>query len=321
MADFEPDLEQPSWLLDDEAVDAEPARPARRGRLLLVAATIPWLIVLVIVGHAVVSPVVPEHSAGPGVPAVEAAAGAADSPPEAGPPTSGEQRRSPPAAGGMVAGPRAAVTTADAAAAAVVLARSWLTGVGPQLADVPTAPASAARAASYAEHLAVEAIDLPAPGFAVVSVVAVVLDVVDQGYHGGRVVRLAVPLRLDGQGARPAGDPWPLPAPALTPAPPAPQTTIDDPAVLADAGAALVAAGYRDVDVRSVQSTDGWPLIATATARAPGSDDAATHVVWLRTHLGALVVAGWLPDGGSPTGSATTPNTPPPAQPADGGHP
>lgn len=321
MTQLDQDPQAPSWLLDDEAVDPAAARPGHRGRLLLIAATIPWLIVLVIVGRAVVSPAAPASDVEAGVPTVGASAATAATAPQGTPTSSGGPRRMPTAAYGGVAGPRAAVTTADAAATAVVLARSWLTGVGPQLADVPAPPAGAPRAASYAEHLAVEAVDLPAPGFAVVTVIAIVLDVVDQGYGGGRAVRLAVPLRLDGRGARPAGDPWQLPAPDLAPEPPAPQTTIDDPAVLADAGSALVGAGYRDVDVHSVQSTEGWPLLVRATARAPGSDDATQHVVWLRVHLGALVVAGWLPQRDGPTTSATTSTTPPPAQPGEGAHP
>ena len=68
-----------------------------------------------------------------------------------------------------------------------------------------------------------------------------------------------------------------------------------DPEVLAAAGEALAAAGYAVTEVVSLGRVQGWPLVVTAVATAPGSDTPAEHVVWLREHLGELVVAGTRP--------------------------
>jgi hypothetical protein len=101
--------------------------------------------------------------------------------------------------------------------------------------------------------------------------------------------------RARGPGARPAGTPWLLPPPDLQLDAPAWTEQFHDEAALAEAGAALHAAGYRDVDVRELRLSDGWALMVVADAVAPGAATSATHAVWLRDHLGRLVVAGWLP--------------------------
>ncbi|MDP8961323.1 MAG: hypothetical protein M3N32_06905 [Actinomycetota bacterium] len=195
-------------------------------------------------------------------------------------------------------GGRAAVGPGDAAAVAVAVARAWLGDVGPPL-DLGLGRAGTG---AYVEHLAVEAVDHPAPGAAVVTLVAVLLDTDDGAYRSARVVRLGVPVRLDGTGAYPAGSPWWLPAPELTAAPPQ-WTPVEQQPELAEAGAALEAAGYRSVEVRSLERSEGWPWRVVAVATAPGAATPAEHTVWLRDHLGHLVVAGWLPPRQAPTGS------------------
>jgi hypothetical protein len=80
----------------------------------------------------------------------------------------------------LLFGGRSGPAASDAAAVAVLVARDWLGDVGPALGDVREGRDS------YVEHLAVEAVDFPASGAAVVAVVAVVLDVVDGEYAGAR---------------------------------------------------------------------------------------------------------------------------------------
>ncbi len=208
-------------------------------------------------------------------------------------------------------GGRVTPGTGEAGALAAVVARAWLGDVG---APLETRLGSAGTGA-YVEHLVVEAVDFPAPGAAVVSVVAVLLDVADGAYTDARVVRVAVPVHLTRDGVRPAGVPWWLPAPDLRPRD-GDWEVVDDPVVLADAGAALAAAGYRDIAVERLEHAGGWALRATARAIAPGRDDAEEHLVWLREHLGGLVVAGWLPQppaGDRPPGDDRA--TPSPAVP------
>lgn len=191
----------------------------------------------------------------------------------------------------IASGARVAPDEREAAAVATLVARAWLTGVGPRL-DVP---GLAGPAGSYAEHLVVEAVDHPAPGAAVVTLLALVLRAEGDTYRDAEVQRVAVPLWFDGDGARPAGPPWRLPPPGLAVASPQVSEAITDPEVLAAAGEALAAAGYAVTEVVSLGRVQGWPLVVTAVATAPGSDAPAEHVVWLREHLGELVVAGSRP--------------------------
>ncbi|HEX2028374.1 MAG TPA: hypothetical protein VHF25_10290, partial [Nitriliruptorales bacterium] len=207
-------------------------------------------------------------------------------------------------------GARAAPGPSDAAATAFLVARAWLGDVGSELPLGLDGPPTGA----YVEHLAVESVDHPGPGAAVVTLVAVLLDVEDGRYGAARVVRLAVPVRLDSAGARPAGNPWWLLPPSLEADPPR-WTPVDEPDRMADAGVALAGAGYTVTQVAALEASPGWPLRATVHATAPGEDQPRQHTVWLREHLGELVVAGWLPAAsppptGDPT-SATSPQEPP----------
>lgn len=279
--------ELPGW---DVLEDRSDERPPGRSRLILVAAAVPWLVVAVIAlrpqgGAGVNVQPAPTPSATASttatstadhVPAVPDVAGAAE--PVASP------------SGGLriaTAGLPETAGTAQAAGVALLVARAWLSQVGPSL-DVGVGSAGIR---AYVEQLQAEDVAWPAPGSAVVSLTGLLLESDGERYTRARPVRIAVPLRLDARGVRPAGAPWWLPPPDLTTDEPAWQP-VDDPTVGAAAGGALAAAGYEEISVHAVETSDTWPLRVRATAIAPGATDASEHTVWLREHLGHLVVAG-----------------------------
>lgn len=301
----EPEL--PAWLRGDDRWedDDEPTdRRLGRGRLLAVLAAIPWLIALVVLLRSADDPEMPPTP--DGAPAAAATHGTASPPVDdaagADDPARAASRSTATAADadgsstaeasgpGAVGGPRTTVTGADAVAMATAVARAWLTGVGPEL----TVTGVEAPGSVYAEHLVAEAIDHPSPGFAVVTLLAVVLSVEDGAYGDAAVQRIAVPIGLDPRGARPAGSPWLLPAPDLSPTA-VERSPVDDEEVALQAATAVTAAGYTDVELLSLDRTGSWPLIATLRAIAPGRSGPEQHEVWLRPHLDGLVVAGWLP--------------------------
>jgi len=176
-------------------------------------------------------------------------------------------------------------------AVALASARDHLGGAAPPLLlDGPRGPAD-----RYVEHLQLEALDHPAPGAVVAVVVAIVLHRGEDAFDRAELVRLGVPLLTEGGIARLAGTPWRLPAADLEVDAP-PLDPLDDPDLLVEAGRALTAAGYRDVEVTAMGRTATWALAVTVTAAAPGEDAAREHEVWLRPHLDGLVVAGWRPE-------------------------
>ena len=274
----------PGWLTDDEP---EPA-PRRYGVLAL--AVVPWIVVGVLLLRSGPTPV----SAQPD-PGATPTASATVSPTPA-PTTATTETSPPPVAPTGRPGPtihggaRTATTLADATSLASLVARDWLGGVGPRVGIVETP----LHPDAYVAHLAVEAVDHPAPDHVVVTVIGVLLHADDDGYRRAEVVRAAVPISVDGRGARPAGEPWLLRAPELAMTPP-PAGEIDDPTLIPEAAAALEAAGYGDVSVTRVEATDGWPFIAVAEAVAPGQQERQTQVVWLRVHGNRFVVAGDRP--------------------------
>lgn len=289
--DGTPGPEPPPW----DAFD-EPDPPGRSRRLLALAA-IPWLVVAVLMvrtfGGTGTPNATPGTTPGPtptGQTPTAAGSGpvpAATLPTPATTPSSGAGQE--PVA--LRFGARAAPGPADAASVATVVARTWLGAIGPE----PELDVGAADGPPvYVDHLAVEAVDIPTPDTAVVTVVAVVMEADQGSYTSARVVRVGVPIALDEVGAHPAGEPWWLPAPDLAPRPVS-WTPVDDPDALARAGAALGAAGYGEVSVLELATSPTWPLRATVTAVAPGAEVAHEHVIWLRDHLGDLVVAGALP--------------------------
>ena len=272
----------PGWLADD---GAEPS-PRRYGVLAL--AVVPWVVVAVLVLRPGPTPVTAQPDPDP-----TTTTGDATDPPEPAPPTAtaapqvAPTRRPGPTIHG---GARTTTTLADATSLASLVARDWLGGVGPRtgIVDAPLHPDA------YVAHLAVEAVDHPAPDHVVVTVIGVLLHADDDGYRRAEVVRAAVPIAVDGRGAHPAGEPWLLRSPELAMTPP-PAGEIDDPTLIPEAAAALEAAGYGDVNVARVEATDGWPFIAVAEAVAPGQQERRTHVVWLRVHGNQFVVAGDRP--------------------------
>lgn len=272
-------------------LDDDPSHPRRRrGRLAFAAAALPWIVLVLLLARPL------NRAAPPSPPLPEDAGEAATGPTASTSPSSAPSSQE--ASAGVRFGGRVAVGPGDAAAVAVAVARAWLGDVGPPL-DLGLGRAGTG---AYVEHLTVEAVDHPAPGAAVVTLVAVLLDADRGAYRSARVVRLGVPVRLDSGGAHPAGSPWWLPAPELTAAPPK-WTPVAEQPELAEAGAALEGVGYRSVEVRSLERSDGWPWRVVVVATAPGAATAAEHSVWLRDHLGQLVVAGWLPLRQSPARS------------------
>jgi hypothetical protein len=295
-----------AWLEDDDA--SGPTR-STRPRLLVALATVPWLVVVLLL----VAPGRYVDGASPGEPTVHApvapprpapggsaaAAGASNPDPVASTPDASPPGANAPA--GWREGPsgdadddllafaelrgrwRVEAGPEEAAALAVVIARAWLTGLDPQLAidGIRTPPGG------YAEHLVVESVEQPAREAAVVTLLAVLLDG-DDGLEAG-VRRLAVPIAWERDGPRPAGPPWWLPGPALEPLVPE-RTAMEAPEDLLAALEALDAAGF-DVELRSLWGTSGWPVIAEVAGRTRDGHPVAGPL-WLRRHLGGFVVAG-----------------------------
>lgn len=284
----------PPWMhVDDDWEEPESRRIPSRGRMIAVLAAVPWLVALALVvrsgggAPAAPDPMPVEAATAHAGTALERTTTADAVPPaaDASPPPISYANR-----------PRVTVTAADAVAVATAVARAWLTGVGPAL---EVEGVGAARP-TYAEHLVAEAVDHPAPGLAVVTLLGVVLDADGGTYHAATVRRLAVPVALDAAGAHPAGAPWWLPAPDLEPTAVA-RSPLEDPDLAVEAVLAAENAGYVGVELLELAATDSWPLIATLRAIAPGQTEMHEHEVWMRPHLGGLVVAGWLPERTEPT--------------------
>jgi hypothetical protein len=293
----------PDWL-----DDAEDPPPRRRRTALLVLAVLPWLVVL----SALVSPrLAPTPTPGGDDPDAGSDAatgdhdGHADAPapdaagvgvPESTLPGAGEgaapaEGTDPVEPGWWLPehrdngrpGPGDGVT----ASVAVAVARAWLTGLPPRLEVGGITPAGDE---GYVEHLAVEAIERPEAGAAVVTLLAVLLEVGEE--QTADVRRLAVPLVEEAGGPRPGGSPWWLPAPDLA-AVPVDGEPVDDPALLAAATAAIHGAGLDHLEVVALERTFRWPWIARVRAdgsRAP--DGEADGAVWLRRHLDGFALAG-----------------------------
>jgi len=279
--------QQPPPLTHRTPVADPPDAPRRSRRpLLLALAAVPWLVLVVVLVRPPAAQQVVEEPAAPTAlePVVHGTA----------PPVVHETPPTEESAAAAGAAPSAQVhgPTPDpvgtAGAVAVVVARAHLGSTGPTLTIPGVEPGPPGR---YVEDVAVEGIDMPAPGAAVVRVVAVVLTASGDHYDAVEVIRLAVPVAFDGGRAAPAGQPWVLPAIDLAPVPL--DVVPDDRAETVEAAReALQAAGYADpTDIR-VGTTEGWPVVAEFTAVAPGSSEPATHLVWLRRHLDGLAVAG-----------------------------
>lgn len=282
----------------------EDAPPRRRVRLAVVAslAAVPWIVV----AATVLRPP-------PGPPPLASGSVPAATPDATSHGAAGAEERADggaPVVLGTVldGGARGAPTIDEVGAVAVVVGRAFAGGDGAPLdAGVDPSPGT-----GYVEHLAVEAVDAPSPDLAVVTLLVVVLHAEDGTYRRAELRRLAVPLAVGADGARPAGTPWWLPAPALDPAPPAELAPVDDPDLHLAVAEAVEAAGYRDVVVTAVARTGSWALVVEAEAAAPGAVVATTHTLWLRQHLGGLLVAGTRPadPGPAPPPGAAGPSPP-----------
>lgn len=212
-------------------------------------------------------------------------------------PAAGHDGAVPPASGASAADARDGTLDRLLAATATVVARAWATGVDPHL-DVPgVAPAEGAR---YAEHVAVESIERFGSEFAVVTLIAVVLEDLEDGL-GAELRRLAVPLFIEEGTPRLAGVPWWLAPPRIEAADP-PRELVPSPEVEAEAEAALHAAGYREVEVVAVHRTAGWPWVIEVVGLAPGGEPIAGEL-WLHLENDRFVLAG-EPRGGRVEGDA-----------------
>ena len=299
----------------------------RRTRRLGLLAVLPWLVVAGLVGAGYLPSSVPTPTEDPAPASV--APRPVDNPGSDNPPGSDDAGRAtatevlPPAAEdpfglgpvaiGTVRGAwRLGPEDGDAAALAVAVARAWLTGIEPRSALVGISPVSDH---TYVEHLAVEAVERPAPDAAVVTLLAVLLERRDEGEpHAVRISRLSVPIAFVDDRVRPAGSPWWVRPPDLRPVQ-LPREQVRDPDLQLAALDALLDAGFEDTELLALESTPGWPWIATVTATAP--DGSATEgEVWLRQHLERFAVAGTaLRPPGDPDRDDPDPDDPDPDDP------
>lgn len=269
-------------------------------RWLLVAAVVPWLVLIAILATTPRSPSpAPAPPTEPGattMPASEAQGPsstptadvpAPDAAPSAGSPSPDDSVSRPSA---RLVGGTTPDTRGQAIGMAAMVARSWLSTRPDGIAVEGLDPSPGAEE-RYVEHLVVESVDHPARGALVVTVRALVLPVEGDAYGPAEQVRVAVPISLDADHARLAGTPWPLAVedPLVEPPTTAP---VDDPDLQMAATEAVMAAGYRDVSLVTLERTSGWAWVANVEARAPGQDEVVAHAVWLRSDVGRLVVAG-----------------------------
>ncbi len=178
---------------------------------------------------------------------------------------------------------------------AMLVARSWLST---SAADLDISGLSTSQIGGWVEQLAVEATEQLDPHLVVVTLVATVYD---NDADVVRQLRLGVPVRLGREQANVAGEPWLLPELPLDLEPPA-TDPVDDHHHLDAAYAALIGAGYTDVEIQSLERTDSWPWRAHVSARTAHGYEVATPVL-LRRHLDGFVVAGTVLHPATPASS------------------
>jgi len=278
---------------DADWFDAEGTTPEEtppRRRLLLLLATVPWLLVAALLLLPEGPADDPTAVAGEGsVPDAAADPAPVPTPPEedgSGPKPLAPEPTPVVDEGVLILEElrgqwRVAPGEEEAVSLALTVARASLTGIGPRLdlAGIEPDPTT------YAEHLFVEAVERPSSDAAVVTVLAVVLVDEPPGQTRMELRRLAVPIAMTADGPRPVSAPWPLRAPDLTPFEPVLEPVTDE-AMEAAAASALAAAGLGDHTIESLETAPGWPVVA----RLSGGDGPRT--VWLRHHVGGLVVSG-----------------------------
>lgn len=277
--------ELPTWL-GEPSDSAEDPRP-RRLSLLLAMAAVPWVVMVVLLLGRGGDDVAAGH------PHDSRAVLAAPTPaPEVGPPT--PETPAPTALPALPqAGSHVEVRPGDVAAVVLAVARSWLTGVGP---DLGIEGISAAER-TYLEHLLIEGVEWVGDDLVVVTVLAAVLTPEEDHYRDVHLRRLAVPVRVAAGAISAAGRPWRLPGPGTVTVEEPVTVAVDDPFLLQEAAAALQAAGFH-APVATLALSASGPWIATLEADA----DPAPQV-WLVESAAGLRVAGTTGAESMPTES------------------
>jgi len=278
------DDERTPWL---DAADGEEApgwSGRRRFQVLVAAASLPWLVVAVVV----LSPGGDEPPPQP-VADGDAVQGTADEPPSAGDAPPGQGTDDPVLEITELRGDwRLGPEVGDLGAVAMLVARAWLGGAGPVLSVDGLEPLTG----TYLEQVAVETVERPGPGVAVVSLSAVVLEAQGEGFVA-RARRLAVPLAVGDVRVRPAGQPWWLPGHDLTPTTLETTPVDEEPEMLA-AAQAVSDAGYQEVELVALERSGTGPWIAWVESITPEGLE-VSGPVWLRRHLDGFVVVGTPP--------------------------
>jgi hypothetical protein len=278
-----------------------------RGRRLRRLVAVPWIVAAVLGVVAV--------TGGRGQPAQGQPAGSqpAGSQPGAGQPDAGGLTLGDGWAAPVVGGPAAPPVDGapavggdqDLLAAAAMAVRTGLTG--------PTG--AAGDQVRYVDLALGESVAWTAGDVAVVTVAAVVLDGSGGRCEAARTARYAVPVqRLDGRAVALAS-PWPLPAPAEPPDPPA-WEPITAPELAGPVLTVLAGAGFEPVG--GVELSRDPALVGVLRARleavGPGEGAARVHELWLRDGPAPSLLG--LPD--PPADPAVNPPADPPADRASG---
>ncbi len=247
------------------------AGTSRRGPGFWLAVAAPWGVVGVLALRGVATAPAP-------APSTEETEVIATAPAAASPRLSGPDSLE--ALSSAPAGPTTAAALDAPTALAILAARAWVS----ERSFDDDAP-------RWADHLVIEAIDHPAPDHLVVRVLVLTVAHDGDGWMTAPPLRVAVPVRLDGPAPRIAGDPWPLPVDDvdLSPLPPRMVRPVDEDDHV-EIARTLEDAGFADLVVHAIHETDGWPVVATVSARA-GEAVLDHQDVWLRRHLGGWAVA------------------------------
>ncbi|MEX0868032.1 MAG: hypothetical protein WD011_00025 [Nitriliruptoraceae bacterium] len=254
------------WL-DDPEPTAQPA-PHRRRVAWYTAALAPWAVV---VGLLITN--------GSDDATTPAPAGELHATTEATVPSSGDRAT-------VVGGPSGAGTQADSAPTALEIRGDWRQAPGRDAAATAALMAGrdwlAGELDVATDLLAVEAVEQLDGRVAVVTLQARTTE--------GERMRFGATVRIDGEHARPTGQPWLLPE-IPTDAGPLETMALSEPQFHLEAVEALQHAGYRDVELEALERTESWPVIAHVRARTPAGR-AVTSPVVLRRHVDRFVVAG-----------------------------
>ncbi|MCC5949760.1 MAG: hypothetical protein JJT89_15010 [Nitriliruptoraceae bacterium] len=287
--------EDPPWIDPPDPVTEHGEGPRRLRWLLAALAAVPWIVVVAVLAAPSLRAPTPAGTTGTDGPVASVPGGAPTSQPghhgrsqqpdqpsapgltPATPGTDttpGTDAAASRAAHGHEHGPRAdegPVTDRALEALATVVARSWLTGIGPAIGEVPVTAPDPDR---YAEHLVVERIEADGD-LALAIVLAVVLDAGDERAPP-QLTRVAVPIHRDADRVRLAGTPYDLPVDqvatsALVSHP------IADASVLEEVTEALEGAGFGAAELVGVERTASWPVLAHLRL------DDQPVTVWLRS--------------------------------------